>query len=966
MANQVGAAYVSIMPSMDGFAGKTASMFGANGTACGSKFSGGFNRGMGGLKTATATFGTFGTKMAAIAGAVAGTVQTGITAAMGAISNSIGAAVSRVDTMAAFPRVLSGLGYQASDASAAIQKMSDHLTGLPTRLDAMTSSVQKIVPTVKDVGRSTDIMLAFNDALLAGGDSTQVQEAALEQFAQTLAKGKPELEDWRSIQTAMPGQLDQVAKKLLGASASSQDLYEAMKTGKVSIDDFTQAFVDLDQQGLDGFASFAEQAKAGTAGIATSMANLQNSVVKSVAGVIQAFGTDRISGAAQAMTVQIKAAGDLAAQAVSNLMGWVDQLGAKLQENGAAQAFSDAMSTLGQAVSDLVGFIGGVLSALTGLDGSEQSAAGAADVLKAAMDALQPIIQAVGNACAFLKDHASQLAPIITMLAGAFAAFKVVDAVSQGLASVGKATEELPKSAPKGTSAIEKLAKALNKVQPKNILSIAVAFIALGAGVLLASVGLGIIANAAIQLAAAGPAAVAVMVGMVAAIALLAAGAAAIGPALTAGAVGMIAFGAAIALIASGILAATAGMSMLAQQLPIIAQYGTQGAIGIAALGVGCLALGAGALVAGVGLAVMGAGLVIVAAGAVLAAAGCVLLAAGAVVLGAALIVVGVGAMLAGAGLVLVGAGAAMGAATIGLLAAAMGLLGGSLGIVSAGLSAIAGAMGALGASASVVCGAFNQMAGSLPSIAGSGGAAAGSLAAVGGAAGAAAGGAGAAAGGLATLAGACAAAAGSCATAAAAMGSLNGQARSMSSGVSSAANSASSGMRNLASSCQSAMSSCGNSFNSFVNSARNAGNQAMSAIRTCVSNIQSSVNGMRLTIPRINVGALPHFHMNGKFDPQSGSVPSVSVSWYAKGGLFGANSPHLIGVGDNRRYDEAVLPLSPKVLGGIGAGIDVDGGGDGLLAVLQWLDQNLPYIIENYTPTMTDRDFKRKVRASV
>ena len=905
------------MPSMDGFAGKTASMFGANGNACGTKFSGGFNRGMGGLKTASATFGAFGTKMAAIAGAVAGTVQTGITAAMGAISNSIGAAVSRVDTMAAFPRVLSGLGYQASDASAAVQKMSDHLTGLPTRLDAMTSSVQKIVPTVKDVGKSTDIMLAFNDALLAGGASTQVQEAALEQFSQALSKGKPELEDWRSIQTAMPGQLDQVAKSMLGQGKGANDLYEALKHGKVSMSDFCDALVRLDTEGGNGFASFSEQAKAGTAGIATSVANLQNSVVKSVAGVIQAFGTDRISGAAQAMTGQIKAAGDGAAQAVSNLMGWVDQLGAKLQENGAAQAFSDAMSALGQAVSDLVGFIGGVLSALTGLDGSEQSAANAADVLKGAMDALQPILQAVGSACAFLKDHASQLAPIITVLAGAFAAFKVVDAVSQGLTSVGKATEELPKSAPKGTSAIEKLAEALKKVQPKNILSIAVAFIALGAGVLLASVGLGIIANAAIQLAAAGPGAVVAMVGMVAAIALLAAGAAAIGPALTAGAVGMVAFGAAIALIGAGILAATAGMSMLAQQLPIIAQYGTQGAIGIAALGVGCLALGAGALVAG-------------------------------------------------AGLVLVGAGAAMGAAAIGLLAAAMGLLGGSLGIVSAGLAAIAGAMGALGASASVVCGAFNQMAGSLPSVAGSGAAAAGSLTAVGGAAGAAAGGAGAAAGGLATLAGACAAAAGSCATAAAAMGSLNGQARSMSSGVSGAANGASSGMRNLASSCQSAMSTCGNSFNSFVNSARNAGNQAMSAIRTCVSNIQSSVNGMRLTIPRINVGALPHFHMNGKFDPQSGSVPSVSVSWYAQGGLFGANSPHLIGVGDNRRYDEAVLPLSPKVLGGIGAGIDVDGGGDGSLAVLQWLERNLPYIIENYTPTMTDRDFKRKVRAAV
>lgn len=45
----------------------------------------------------------------------------------------------------------------------------------------------------------------------------------------------------------------------------------------------------------------------------------------------------------------------------------------------------------------------------------------------------------------------------------------------------------------------------------------------------------------------------------------------------------------------------------------------------------------------------------------------------------------------------------------------------------------------------------------------------------------------------------------------------------------------------------------------------------------------------------------LPHFKMSGKFDAQSGSVPSVGVSWYAqaaeKGALF--SSPQLIGVGD-------------------------------------------------------------------
>lgn len=46
----------------------------------------------------------------------------------------------------------------------------------------------------------------------------------------------------------------------------------------------------------------------------------------------------------------------------------------------------------------------------------------------------------------------------------------------------------------------------------------------------------------------------------------------------------------------------------------------------------------------------------------------------------------------------------------------------------------------------------------------------------------------------------------------------------------------------------------------------------------------------------------LPHFKMSGKFDAQSGSVPSVGVSWYAQAAERGAifSSPQLIGVGDS------------------------------------------------------------------
>lgn len=123
----------------------------------------------------------------------------------------------------------------------------------------------------------------------------------------------------------------------------------------------------------------------------------------------------------------------------------------------------------------------------------------------------------------------------------------------------------------------------------------------------------------------------------------------------------------------------------------------------------------------------------------------------------------------------------------------------------------------------------------------------------------------------------------------------------------------------------------------------------------------------MRLTLPRIAVGPLPHFSLNGKFDAQAGTVPSVNVSWFASGAVFGPNNPRVIGIGDNRRYDEAAIPLSPKVLGGIGRGVaqtmDFPGGSDGG-AVIAWLDRNLPAIIQRYTPVTLERDLDRHIRA--
>lgn len=356
--------------------------------------------------------------------------------AAGVISSSLDGAISRVDTLNQFPRVMSQLGYGADSASAAIGKMSDHIQGLPTKLDSIAGSVQRVVPKFKDVGKATDVMLAFNDALVAGGQSSQVQEAALEQYVQGISKGKFELEEWRSIQTAMPGQLDAVAQSMLGAGKSSNDLYEALKSGKVSVDDFADAFVKLDSEGTNGMASFAEQAKTGSAGIATSMSNAANAVTVQIAKIIDkinengeiAAGFDAIKqavtefgGAAVTAVGWVKdnfgtiapivaavGAAFTALQIVPAIMpavGAVKSLVAVVRSVGAAsvviKALGSAVAAVGGPVTIVIAAIAALVAVFATLYATNQDFANAVNgawaQIQAAFTAIQPSLQALGE-----------------------------------------------------------------------------------------------------------------------------------------------------------------------------------------------------------------------------------------------------------------------------------------------------------------------------------------------------------------------------------------------------------------------------------------------------------------------------------------------------------------------------------------------------------------------------------------
>lgn len=221
-------------------------------------------------------------------------IASGVKKVANMVSSHMNDAISRLDTLNNFPKVMQSLGYSAEESESSIQKLSDGLDGLPTTLDDMANGVQMLSATMgnldKGMVNATSVGLSLNNMFLAGGKGTQQASMALEQYNKMLAVGKVDLEHWQSLVIAAPGQMDQLAKSMLGANANQQTLYQAMKNGSVSFDDLNAKIVELNEKGGENFASFSDQAVAATGGIATQLQNISTTVTKIITAAMDNNG----------------------------------------------------------------------------------------------------------------------------------------------------------------------------------------------------------------------------------------------------------------------------------------------------------------------------------------------------------------------------------------------------------------------------------------------------------------------------------------------------------------------------------------------------------------------------------------------------------------------------------------------------------------------------------------------------
>lgn len=685
--------------------------------------------------------------------------------AFGAVTSSIGGMVSELNSSSAAWKTFNGnmsmVGKGADEIASVKKELQEFAEDTIYSASDMASTYAQL--SAVGIKSTNKLMKGFGGLAAAAENPKQAMKTLSQQATQMAAKPTVAWADFKLMIEQTPAGISAVAKEM---GMTTTELVQNVQDGKIATEDFFDAIAKVGTN--DAFTKLATEYKT----VDQAMDGLTETVSNKLAPSF-----DILSGRAiKSLDGIINKIGDLDGDAIAEkLTGFLDKASGywnvlKTEASEVKAAFGDAFSAIGED-----------LGKITGAFGSTESISSFAGVMDSASGALQTF-------AGFLKEHSETIAkviPQIPKLVVAYKGFKIAKSVapfvgaftsaiaglagagiskiagklfgiSKGQDAVGKSSASSSKKMLASAKAFMMLgagvalisagffllaqgAKAVADSGPlavavlvgmvaaviglsvgmikmlstmsggtKKLAAMSTAMVALGGSILIISAAFWVLSDAAIRVSESGPLAVAVLVGMVAAIAGLLIVAKMVAPTLTAGAVGFVAFGAAVVLAAAGIAVLTMSAISLANAGPLaigvmfglivaigglmvvaaaVAPVLTAGAVGLIAFGVAAALVGAAVLLASAGLAIVASVLPIVAEYGLQAS-----VAIGA--LGAAMTVFGAGTIVAGVGCTVL---------AVGLLAVGVAVLGVTVGVVAFGVAMVAACVGVLAMAAALL-----------------------------------------------------------------------------------------------------------------------------------------------------------------------------------------------------------------------------------------------------------------------
>lgn len=389
-----------------------------------------------------ASFGKMASAMA-----VGQLAATAFHKAFSLVTDNIGSAIKRVDTLNNSSRVFENMGFKAGDTAKAMKALEASINGLPTPLDAAVRNMQLIAASTGDISKSQQIFSAMNDAIIGFGGSTDMVNNAMIQLSQAFSNGRIDAQTWNSMmQSGLGPTLNAIAKQM---KITTGQLKEGLSDGSISVETFQDKLVELDTKGGGGLKSLHQIAKDATAGIGTGLDNMKTAITRGIASVIKALGSANISETITKIGSNMEKALKALAKAIDSptfknavqrLKQWLedvaesttkigravgDYLGPKFQALG--NTLKDAMPTFEKlwrdVLSPLAKLLGEVLVGALGF---------AVDALNAFMKVLTPVVDWMLNN----KGTVTAFAAAFGVLYGSLKMQDALDTLKNGISTV--------------------------------------------------------------------------------------------------------------------------------------------------------------------------------------------------------------------------------------------------------------------------------------------------------------------------------------------------------------------------------------------------------------------------------------------------------------------------------------------------------------------------------------------------
>lgn len=386
------------------------------------------------------------------------------------ISGSIGKATARLDAMSKAKQVIGVLAGSSEKAAKVVNNLSDAVTDTAYGLDTAATSTQKLATSGLGLDKSTRMVKDMMDAVSFYGDGTNETLAnTVDAIAKMNASGKISADQWQRLTDAGIPVLKIFAEK---TGKSMAEVSDAFSKGQISAQEFNDVLMDALENGTASFPAVAGKAKEMAGSFATSFTNMSARIAIGIANIITAFNDFLADNSLPTIQEMIANFGSVIRDGLNWIAEEVPKVLNALKEFFAptAEAIKAATEKIQEAWNSVRDTIAQKLDSNDSLDFVKSA-------LERIRDILPILVEKVGEfVAAFIEklpdiidkvqtvaDTIQGLMPLIAAVAGAFAAWKGIKAVSDianTIGDAGKKIKTFSSLVSKGSGLIDGLAYA--------------------------------------------------------------------------------------------------------------------------------------------------------------------------------------------------------------------------------------------------------------------------------------------------------------------------------------------------------------------------------------------------------------------------------------------------------------------------------------------------------------------------